>query len=203
MELERLLEGKKRYRETLQKLKEPTKHNIFDVAHAIFRIVGGELCPRKIDHLCFYCQCYHLVFEGAPFFLEDFTKTPSNQVLCLPLVKALNPRKRIWYVEEKDIDWEKFEREEIGDDKIFIVTRIIESYGCSNLAPLGENVANELPCRRAGERQIIKKYALLKHFRKKWKNLLAEQEGEEKDSVHASDVGQDKGTEVSDGRVIG
>jgi hypothetical protein len=47
--------------------------NIFDVARRILDTMG-EMSPKKLHALCYYCQGWHLAMHETPLFQEDFVK---------------------------------------------------------------------------------------------------------------------------------
>jgi uncharacterized phage-associated protein len=111
-----------------------------DVAAAIL-VRRGKMETWRLQKLVYYCQAWHLVWEGRPLF-HDRIEAWANG----PVVPALYRQRRGQY---QVASWAKGSADSLTDDDVSTIDAVLEAYGDKTGYWLSQLTHKEPPWRNA------------------------------------------------------
>jgi uncharacterized phage-associated protein len=134
--------------------------NVFDVAKYILHSIGDEISTMMLQKLCYYCQAWHLVWNGVPLFPENFVRRDNGPV-CMEFVGLYRGRWEISedHVGEKYLGGKKLSRQEKDT-----INQILEDYGMHGGAQLCEIAHGEDPWKNTPRMEVISQESILNYY---------------------------------------
>src|SRR4051794_33294095 len=114
--------------------------NVDDVAAAVLEI-EGPVDTFKLQKLVYYCQAWHLVWEGVPLFQARIEAWANG-----PVVPKLYAQHRTQY---RVRDWPSGESSRLKDNELESITIVCRSYGDETGQALAEMSHREDPWKDA------------------------------------------------------